>query len=378
MLSLTAACDFRRRRARLGRPRLLAPAPLLAHGRRGSATSRGRRASSRSGTSTAAYKEFLAVAAHRGARGRQGALDRGQGALRADGQPARPRQRHASVCWTSCCGSRARRERRAAACFALLGNHEGDERDRRPALREPLRTTSRSETPRSQERARLVLPQAGRRRAPGGEGRQAAFRRSGFQGEVREADFPLGFVSGSRSSRPRAATASGCASCPPIAKIGGVVFLHGGAHARGRGARLREDQRHGAARDDQDASPEHAPVGGHHALRGRVRPALVPRHGARGRGAGLAAVCSSACWRAMGRARGGDRPHGDERRPDPRRASAGAWWMIDAGMNPLYGSNLAALEGGADGAMAALYKDLPRGAGPATKAAVLADGGGRR
>jgi hypothetical protein len=235
--------------------------------------------------------------------------------------------------------------------LAVLGNHEAMNviGDLRYVSREEYKSF---ETPRSPEKRE---PYYRKRLA---DARQAAkdakqpLDEAAFRAKF-EADFPLGFAERLEELSAEGRYGQWLRERPPIVKIGGVVFLHGGLtpEVAALGCEkvnetVRREIGDDLAKTRQStattlAAGETGPLW----FRGMAREdeaAWQPS---------LERVLASMGARTV--------VIGHTVTSDGRitQRFGGRVVMIDVGMNPLYGANLAALEIGPDGAMAALYRD---------------------
>jgi hypothetical protein len=252
--------------------------------------------------------------------------------------------------------------------FATLGNHEAMNviGDLRYVSREEYKTF---ETPRSQDKRE---PYYKKRLA---DARQAAkdakqpFDEAAFKAKF-EADFPLGFAERLEEFSAEGRYGQWLRARPAVVKIDGVVFLHGGLTPEV--AALGCDQINDTVRREIGEDLAKTRQSATTTLAAGETGPLWFRGMARE---------DEAAWQpsldrvlaAMGaRAVVVGHTVTKDGRITPR--FGGRVVMIDAGMNPLYGANLAALEIGPDGSMTALYKDRREELGLA-KAAALASPG---
>ena len=209
---------------------------------------------------------------------------------------------------------------------ALLGNHEvmnllGDLRYvRREKYKGGRGASARTGFPRA------PLPHARGRRAPGGEGGQAGFRRGYVSCRKFEEDFPFGYVERrAASSRTRGATESGCANARRWCGSAASPSCTAGSRPRWRRSAARRSTRTaGAPRDHRRPGQDAAERPGGVALR-RARPGRSGSGAWRARTRGTGCRRSSGCWPGSG-ARAvviGHTVTSDGR--VARRASAAAW-----------------------------------------------------
>ena len=157
-----------------------------------------------------AYPEFLAVLRLAGLDRREGPLGGRQDPLRPDRRHPRPRDRDAAGDGAAD-AARGRGEEGGRARARPARQPRGDERARRPALREPGGVQGVRDARLARDVGRL-LPLALGRRAPGREGRPSSRSTRRRSARSSRRTRRSASSSGSRRSRTRGATASGCAS----------------------------------------------------------------------------------------------------------------------------------------------------------------------
>jgi len=232
---------------------------------------------------------------------------------------------------------------------ALLGNHEvmnllGDLRYVQAAEYESFREAG------SQERRQRFLDSATRRARESARAAGEAFDESGFRARFL-ARTPLGFVERTAALTPEGRYGRWLRERPGIARVNGVVFVHGGltpeVAALGCAGIARTVQREITVDEEKTrAAPLSTLVAGENGP-------LWYRGLARGDEAALAPALEQVLQAVGARALViGHTVTGDGRL---RSRFGGRVLMIDAGMTAEYGGHAAALEIAGDGAMTALY-----------------------